>query len=114
MRRQTWFLVFDRRRDFTVSSFRAVRPSFRLISPGVTDAFVRSMSDAMGAGQADTAGNSTAENLGTFPSNGAVHDGTSTPALDVSQGLVSALGGQDVHPLEFAGAEIMPAVSGLR
>ena len=71
-----------------------------------------SLTETVSAGQADTAGKSAAENLGMFPSNGAVHDGTSTPALDVSQGLVSALGGQDVHPLEFAGAEIMPAVSG--
>jgi hypothetical protein len=41
-----------------------------------------------------------------------VHDGTSRPALDTSQGLVSAIGGQDVHGLEFVGAAIMPTQTG--
>ena len=50
-----------------------------------------SLTETVSAGHADTAGKTAAENLGTFPSNGAVHDGTSTTALDVSQGLVSAL-----------------------
>ena len=44
------------------------------------------LTETMGAGHADTAGNSTADNLGTFPSNGAVHDGTSTPAPGQCQG----------------------------
>jgi hypothetical protein len=70
------------------------------------------LTETMGAGHADTAGNSTADNVGTFPSDGAVHDGTTQPILDTSQGQDSALGGQDAHPLEFAGSEIQPTVSG--
>ncbi len=50
--------------------------------------------------------------MGTFAANGAVHDGTTQPQLDVSQGLISALGGQVLHPLEFEGAEITPTQSG--
>ena len=41
-----------------------------------------------------------------------MHDGTTQPALDTSQGLVSALGGQDAQALEYAGAEIMPTLNG--
>ena len=41
-----------------------------------------------------------------------MHDGTTQPQLDVSQGLISALGGQVLHPLEFEGAEITPTQSG--
>jgi hypothetical protein len=53
------------------------------------------------AGHGDAAGGLEAGDLGSFPENaygpgGAVHDGTSQPALDTSQGLVSAIGGQDV------------------
>ena len=45
------------------------------------------LTETMGAGHADTAGNSTADNLGTFTSDGAEHDATSTPALDCQPGL---------------------------
>jgi hypothetical protein len=41
-----------------------------------------------------------------------VHDGTSQPALDISHDLVSAIGGQEVHCVEFAGAGILPVRSG--
>ena len=107
--------------DFVVSSFRAFviellfaagdghgfRPSMSDVGTGIlgtsdtisagwdTDFILdryRELERRVSAGQADTAGKTAAENLGTFPSTGAVHDGTSTPALDVSQGLVSALG----------------------
>ena len=37
-------------------------------------------------GQADTAGKSAAENLGTFPSDGAEHDATSPPGLARCEG----------------------------
>jgi hypothetical protein len=70
------------------------------------------LTEILGAGHADTSGNGTAGDLGTFPSDGAIHEGTTQPNLDTSQGLVSALGGQDAHPLAFVGAEISPTVSG--
>lgn len=44
--------------------------------------------------------------------NTAIHDGTSTAGMDTSKGLVSALGGQDMHPMQFIGAEIQPVQSG--
>jgi hypothetical protein len=43
---------------------------------------------------------------GGYPVNSAIHDETVQPSLDTEQGLDSALGGQDVHPLAFEGAEI--------
>ena len=52
-----------------------------------------------------------AAHAGTYPSLSAVHDGTKSPSWDTAQGLDSALGGQDVHPLESVGAEIMPMES---
>ena len=64
------------------------------------------------AGWATTIGEGVADRVGTFAANGAVHDGTTQPQLDVSQGLISALGGQVLHPLEFEGAEITPTQSG--
>ena len=65
--------------------------------------------ETLTAGHADTAGGAAAGQLGSFPGGptgpgGAVHDGTTQPVLDTSQGLVSALGGQDVHGLGFVGA----------
>jgi hypothetical protein len=41
-----------------------------------------------------------------------VHDGTSEPILDTSQGLISAVGGQDLNALEFVGAEVHVGVNG--
>lgn len=41
---------------------------------------------------------------GSYPFNSAVHDGTAPPPWDVEQGLDSAIGGQDVHPLMYTGA----------
>ena len=59
-----------------------------------------------------------AESVGSFPlprgsaAGGAIHDGTTQPALDTSDGLVSAIAGQDLHAIEFSGAEIGITVSG--
>ena len=59
-----------------------------------------------------------AESIGYFPlprdgaSGGAIHDGTTQPILDTSQSLLSAIGGQDMHPMEFAGPAIGLTVSG--
>jgi hypothetical protein len=58
------------------------------------------------AGFADTAGISDANDLGDFDSYHAVHDGTSEPILYTGQGLISAVGGQDLNALEFVGAEV--------
>ena len=68
------------------------------------------LDESPSAGYADIAGSSVAENLGTFPGS-AVHDGTTQPNLDTSKGLVSALGGQDLNPMAFAGSEITPTVN---
>ena len=57
-------------------------------------------------------GGGIASYLGTFPTTGAVHYGTTQPAFDTGQGLVSALGGALVHPLEFSGGEIVPTPAG--
>ena len=64
------------------------------------------------AGHADISGSGVAGQVGGYPGTGAIHDGTTQPDLDMGDGLVSALGGQDVHALEFAGPEIQPAVNG--
>jgi hypothetical protein len=71
------------------------------------------LTETLAAGHGDASGGTVARNLGSFPEGangpgGAVHDGTSQPVLDVSEGLVSAIGGQDVHGLEFVGAAIAP------
>ena len=50
--------------------------------------------------------------MGSSPLDSPIQDGTTLGEWDTSQGLVSALGGQDMHALQFAGAEIQPALSG--
>ena len=55
-------------------------------------------------GTAVGAGFGTANNLGDYTT-GAVHNGSDNRGMDVLGGLASALGGQDVHGLEFTGAE---------
>ncbi len=50
--------------------------------------------------------------MGSSPLGSPIQDGTTLREWDTSQGLVSALGGQDMHALQFAGAEIQPALSG--
>ena len=50
--------------------------------------------------------------MGSSPLGSPIQDGTTLGEWDTSQGLVSALGGQDMHALQFAGAEIQPALSG--
>ena len=60
-----------------------------------------SLSETMDAGHGDTA-DGQLSGLPGFPDEagppgGAVHDATTQPALDTSQSLVSACGGQDVH-----------------
>ena len=47
--------------------------------------------------------------MGSSPTASAEHLGTSPNSLDTSSGLLSALGGADVHAMSFAGSEIMPA-----
>ncbi len=60
-------------------------------------------------GGADLSGQGTAESLGT-PTAGPIEGGgdgsPSTPA-----GLVSDLGGEDAHGLEFAGPEVQPVAA---
>ncbi len=58
------------------------------------------------AGHADSSGSSVAENLGSYNSYHAVHDGADEPTLDSSKGLVSAVGGQDANAMEFVGPEV--------
>ncbi len=55
-------------------------------------------------GTAVGAGFGTANQLGDYTT-GAVHNGSDNRGMDVLGGLASALGGQDVHGLEFTGAE---------
>ena len=52
-----------------------------------------------------------AQEAGGYPFLTAVHDGTSPPQWDTANGIDSALGGQDMHPLMFTGAAILPMIS---
>ena len=61
------------------------------------------------AGQGSSAGTGVADLVGTSPMASAEHMGTSPNSLDTGSGLLSALGGADVHAMSFVGAEIMPA-----
>jgi hypothetical protein len=47
--------------------------------------------------------------VGSSPTASAEHLGISPNSLDTSSGLLSALGGADVHAMSFAGSEILPA-----
>ncbi len=60
------------------------------------------------AGQGSSAGTGVADLVGSSPMASAEHMGTSPNSLDTSSGLLSALGGADVHAMSFAGSEIMP------
>ena len=64
--------------------------------------------EALTAGEVVAAVARGAAVVGTAPKSSAIHDGSSTPSWDTEQGLDSALGGQDVHPLEYTGAAIQP------
>ncbi len=55
-------------------------------------------------GTAVTAGFGTANQLGYYEGGG-VHNGSDNRGFDTGSGLASALGGQDVHGLEFTGPE---------
>ena len=55
-----------------------------------------------------TVAGATAGRVGSAPTDGAIHQGTTPGSLDTSQGLVSAEGGEVLHPLEFAGSEVTP------
>ena len=55
-----------------------------------------------------TVAGATAGRVGSDPTDGAIHQGTTPGSLDTSQGLVSAEGGEVLHPLEFAGSEVTP------
>ena len=50
--------------------------------------------------------------MGTSPLDAPIQDGTTSGEWDTSQGLASAVGGQDMHALQFTGAEVQPAPSG--
>jgi hypothetical protein len=50
--------------------------------------------------------------MGIMGGNTAIYDGTSTAGMDTSKGLVSALDGQDMHPMQFTRPEIQPVQSG--
>ena len=60
----------------------------------------------------DTYAIGLAAKMGTSPLDAPIQDGTTSGEWDTSQGLVSALGGQDMHALQFTGAEVQPALSG--
>ena len=64
------------------------------------------------AGTGVTIGGLAASNVGTYPNDGAMHQGTTPGNLDTSQGLASAVGGELMHPIGFDGAEIQPTDSG--
>jgi len=42
-----------------------------------------------------------------------VHDGSTPSNLNTFNGLLSGLGGQKAHPLQFAGPEIDPETNGM-
>ena len=63
------------------------------------------------ANEGSTAGTSVAAQAGTSPLGSAEHQGTSPASLDSSSGLLSGLGGEGVHAMSFAGAEILPAAN---
>ena len=60
----------------------------------------------------DTYAQALATSLGSSPVNAPVQDGTTSGEWDTDQGLVSAIGGQDMHALQFTGSEIQPGISG--
>ena len=60
----------------------------------------------------DTYAVGLATSMGTSPLDAPIQDGTTTGEWDTSKNLVSALGGQDMHALQFTGAEVQPALSG--
>ncbi len=55
-----------------------------------------------------------AEYAGSAPSYSAEHLGTTPGQLETTDGLVAAMGGFAVHPLLFAGAEVMAQVNSNR
>jgi hypothetical protein len=54
----------------------------------------------------------TATAIGSSPIYAPIQDGASLREWDTSHGLVSAVGGQDMHALQFSGAEVQPMLSG--
>ena len=60
----------------------------------------------------DTYAIQLATSMGSSPLDSPIQDGTTSGEWDTSQGLVSAMGGQDMHPLQFTGSEVQPALSG--
>ena len=60
----------------------------------------------------NTYANALATSMGTSPLDAPIQDGTTSGEWDTSQGLASAVGGQDMHVLQFTGAEVQPAISG--
>ena len=60
----------------------------------------------------DTYAVGLATSMGTSPLDAPIQDGTTTGEWDTSKNLVSALGGQDMHALQFTGSEVQPALSG--
>ena len=49
-----------------------------------------------------------AEQIGAYPADLAVHDAVTPQNLTTTDGLLYGLGGQNAHPLQFAGPEIEP------
>ena len=69
------------------------------------------LTEVAGAGAAATAGVVVAGQLGGSPDGSAEHLGTSPNSLDTSSGLMSAMGGEGVHAMSFAGSEILPTAN---
>ncbi len=69
------------------------------------------LTEVSGAGAAATAGVVVAGQLGGSPDGSAEHLGTSPNSLDTSSGLMSAMGGEGVHAMSFAGSEILPTAN---
>ncbi len=63
------------------------------------------------AGEGDSAGEQVATQVGTSPTASAEHMGTSPDSLDTGTGLLSAMGGADLHAMSFTGTEIKPAAN---
>ena len=60
----------------------------------------------------NTYANALATSMGTSPLDAPIQNGTTSGEWDTSQGLASAVGGQDMRALQFTGAEVQPAISG--
>jgi hypothetical protein len=62
----------------------------------------------------DPGGSTVAEYAGSAPTYSAEHLGSTPAELETTDGLAAAMGGMAVHPLLFAGAEVMAQVNSNR